>query len=166
MHDDTQTAPAVFPDPHHDHGACAATTLRQAEAICEKRGAKLTPVRRQVLEALAAGHKPLGAYDLIDKLADNGKRPAPVTIYRALDFLLDQGLAHRIESRNAYVACTQTHHRGDLTVFLICEQCGSVGEVPSATVRMTLMAAARSAGFTPRAPVLEISGLCAHCNAA
>jgi Fur family zinc uptake transcriptional regulator len=155
-----------FPAPGHDHAACAATVLDHAETVCTERGARLTPIRRTVLAALAAEHRPLGAYDLIDRLAEGGKRPAPITVYRALDFLLEQGLAHRIESRNAFIACTQTHHRGDLTVFLICDTCGAVGEMPSATVRMTLMAAARSAGFVPKTPVLEISGTCAHCAAA
>jgi Fur family transcriptional regulator, zinc uptake regulator len=155
-----------FPGPGHDHAVCAASILDHADAVCAARGARLTPIRRGVLTALAAEHRPLGAYDLIDRLAEGGKRPAPITIYRALDFLLEQGLAHRIESRNAFVACTQTHHRGDLTVFLICDSCGSVGEMPSATVRMTLMAAARAAGFAPTTTVLEIGGTCAHCAAA
>jgi Fur family zinc uptake transcriptional regulator len=165
-HDHRADPRAAFPGPGHDHAACAATTLAHAEAACTARGVRLTPIRRAVLAALAEGHRPVGAYDLIERLADGGKRPAPITVYRALDFLLEQGFVHRIESRNAFVACTQTHHRGDLTVFLICDRCGSVGEVPSATVRMTLMAAARSVGFVPRLPVLEIAGTCAHCAAA
>ena len=81
-----------------------------------------------MLEALLASHAPLGAYELIDRLAVRGARPAPITIYRALDFLREQGLVHRIESRNAFIACVQDHGSGDPVVFLICERCGAVGE--------------------------------------
>ena len=85
-------------------------------------------MRRRVLEALLASHAPLGAYELIDRLAEQGARPAPITIYRALDFLREQGLVHRIESRNAFIACVHNHASGDPVVFLICEKCGAVGE--------------------------------------
>src|SRR6185437_1956496 len=121
-------------------------------------------IRRQVLEALLESHKPLGAYEIIERAATAGTRPAPITIYRALDFLRDNGLVHRIESRNAFVACVSNHATGDLVVFLICEHCGAVGEASSAAVADQLKAAARSAGFTPKAPVIEISGVCAHCR--
>jgi Fur family zinc uptake transcriptional regulator len=120
-------------------------------------------MRRQVLEALLASHKPLGAYDIIDRAA-LGSRPAPVTVYRALDLLIEQGLVHRIESRNAFIACVNNHSIDDLVVFLICERCGAVGESASATVAQTLKNASRAAGFTPKSPVIEIGGICAHCR--
>ena len=140
--------------------------MAQAEAICVERGQKLTPIRRQVLEALLGSHKPLGAYEIIDMLATHGGRPAPITIYRALDFLRDNGLVHRIESRNAFIACVHNHASGALVVFLICEKCGAVGEAPSAAASETLRSAARAAGFTPKTPVIEIAGICAHCRKA
>jgi Fur family zinc uptake transcriptional regulator len=118
-----------------------------------------------VLEALAASHRPLGAYDLIERLATRGERLPPITIYRALDFLRDNGLAHRIESRNAFVACGH-EHGGDPVVFLICEKCGAVGEAASAAIAETLKTASRAAGFTPKTPVIEITGICGHCRAA
>ena len=92
-------------------------------------------MRRHVLEVLAASHKPLGAYEIIDLVAARGPRPAPITIYRALDFLTAQGLVHRIESRNAFLACINNHASDAPVVFLICEHCGAVGEAPSARGR-------------------------------
>jgi Fur family transcriptional regulator, zinc uptake regulator len=137
--------------------------MAMAEAICLDRGQRLTPTRRKVLAALLASHKPLGAYEIIDRLAPKGPRPAPITAYRALEFLRENGLVHRIESRNAFIACVHTHAAGDLVVFLICERCGTVGEASSPDVAATLTSAARAAGFTPKSPVIEISGICTHC---
>jgi Fur family transcriptional regulator, zinc uptake regulator len=155
---------ATFPAPNHDHERCANDAIAHAEALCLARHERLTPMRRAVLEALLASHAPLGAYELIDRLSVRGQRLAPITIYRALDFLRDNGLVHRIESRNAFVACVNNHATGDLVVFLICEHCGAVGEAPSVAVADQLKAAARAAGFTPKAPVIEIGGVCAHCR--
>ncbi len=138
--------------------------MSHAETLCATRGERLTPIRRQVLETLAAHHRPLGAYEIIDRLADGGPRRAPITIYRALDFLLANGLIHRIQSRNAFVACINNHQESDIVVFLICERCGTVGEAPAAAVAETLKAATKAAGFTPHAPVIEIAGVCAHCR--
>ena len=157
---------AAFPAPGHDHGRCASEAISHAEAICAARKELLTPIRRQVLEALLASHQPLGAYELIDRLAVRGARPAPITIYRALDFLREQGFVHRIESRNAFIACVHNHASGDPVVFLICEKCGAVGEAAGAAVAETIRTASRAAGFTPKTPVIEISGVCAHCKAA
>jgi Fur family zinc uptake transcriptional regulator len=154
----------IFPAPDHDHGRCSADAMAHAEALCAQHARRLTPTRRTVLEILAASHRPIGAYEIIDRIADRGPRPAPITVYRALDFLLDNGLIHRIESRNAFVACINRHDSGTMVVFLICERCGAVGEAPSVAVADTLTAAARSAGFTPKTPVIEITGVCSHCD--
>src|SRR5215212_225491 len=154
-----------------DHERCTADALAHAETLCAQRSQRLTPIRRNVLEVLLESHKPLGAYEIMDRAAashsrpaPSGGRPAPITIYRALDFLRDNGLVHRIESRNAFVACVNNHATGDLVVFLICEHCGAVGEAASAAVADQLKTAARAAGFTPKAPVIEIGGVCAHCR--
>jgi Fur family transcriptional regulator, zinc uptake regulator len=159
-------AQSVFLAPDHDHDRCTADALAHAEALCTKRAQRLTPIRRQVLEALLGSHKPLGAYEIIERTGGKSARPAPITVYRALNFLRAQGLVHRIESRNAFVACVNNHASGDLVVFLICERCGAVGEAPAETVAENLKVAARAAGFTPKTPVIEISGICAHCRAA
>ena len=136
-----------------------------AEELCATRGQRLTPMRRQVLEALLASHKPLGAYEIIERLAHRG-RLAPITVYRALDFLRDNGLVHRIESRNAYLACAHDHDAAAMVAFLICDACGSVGEIPAAPVAQSLNAAARATGFAPKLSVVEITGTCAHCQRA
>jgi Fur family zinc uptake transcriptional regulator len=137
-----------------------------AEARCLERGQRLTPLRRKVLAALLASHKPLGAYELIERLAPSGARPAPITAYRALEFLRSNGLIHRIASRNAFIACIHNHAAGDLVVFLICDGCGVVGEASSPEVTATLSSAARGVGFTAKAPVIEITGVCTHCAGA
>jgi Fur family zinc uptake transcriptional regulator len=119
-----------------------------------------------VLQALLTSHRPLGAYEVIDTVARSMPRPAPITVYRALDFLMVNGLVHRIESRNAYLACAQPHDDAAIVAFLICDRCGAAGEIPAAPVAKTLNAAARASGFAPKLSVLEITGLCAHCQKA
>src|SRR5215467_3908321 len=157
-------APAVFPPPDHDHDRCSSDAMAVAEALCAQRGQRLAPIRRKVLSALLGSHKPLGAYEIIDRLAPRGLRPAPITAYRALEFLRENGLVHRIESRNAFIACVHNHAAGALVVFLICERCGTVGEASSTEVTSTLTSAARAADFTPKSPVIEVSGICGHCR--
>ena len=155
---------SVFPSPDHNHDRCAADVIAHAEAVCANGGQRLTPMRRKVLEILAGSHKPLGAYEIIDAVGGAGPRPAPITIYRALDFLIANGLVHRIASRNAFLACVHNHASGALVAFLICEGCGTVGEASSGEVGQTLAGAAQKAGFTPKMSVVEITGLCAHCK--
>jgi Fur family zinc uptake transcriptional regulator len=156
--------PAVFPAPDHDHGRCSSEAMAIAEAKCLEQGRRLTPIRRHVLDVLLGSHRPLGAYEIMERLAPQGPRPAPITVYRALDFLRDSGLIHRIESRNAFVACVHNHASAEPVVFMICERCGTVGEAASMAVAATLSSAARAAGFTPKSPVIEIGGICAHCR--
>jgi len=93
-----------------------------------------------------------------------GRDPAPITIHRALDFLRENGLVHRIETRNAFVACVHNHGGDDLVIFLICERCGAVGEAPGGSAAETLKASSRAAGFSPKSPVIEIAGICSHCR--
>jgi len=154
----------LFHAPGHDHSRCEADALSEAEAFCASRGLRLTPIRRQVLAMLVSGHHPLGAYEIMDRLAESGPRPAPITVYRALDFLSEHGLVHRIASRNAFLACIRHHHARESVVFFICEKCGDVGEAHSGRVHESLNAAAQGAGFMPKMPVLEVTGLCAHCR--
>jgi Fur family transcriptional regulator, zinc uptake regulator len=161
--DMTKMARAIFPAPDHDHDRCASTAIAHAEAHCAAREQRLTPIRRQVLETLLASHKPLGAYEIIERLTRE-TRPAPITVYRALDFLRDNGLVHRIASRNAFVACVHNHVGDDLVVFLICEHCGAVGEAPGGSVAHALKASSRAAGFSPKSPLIEIAGVCSHCR--
>jgi Fur family zinc uptake transcriptional regulator len=157
-------AKPTFPAPDHDHGRCTADAMSHAELVCAKRAQKFTPIRRQVLQALLSSHRPLGAYEVIDELAKSMPRPAPITVYRALDFLMENGLVHRIESRNAFLACAHDHDETSMVAFLICDHCGSVGEIPAAPVAQSLNAAARATGFAPKLSVVEIAGTCAHCQ--
>lgn len=161
----TLTQP-TFPAPDHDHDRCSADGILHAEQVCKARAQKFTPIRRQVLEALLSSHRPLGAYEVIDELAKSMPRPAPITVYRALDFLMGNGLVHRIESRNAFLACAHDHDATAMVAFLICERCGSVGEMPAAPVAQSLNVAARASGFAPKLSVVEITGTCAHCQKA
>jgi Fur family zinc uptake transcriptional regulator len=156
----------TFPAPNHDHDRCAADAIRHAELVCEGRVQKFTPIRRRVLQALLSSHRPLGAYEVIDELAKSMPRPAPITVYRALDFLMENGLVHRIESRNAFLACAHDHEAAAMVAFLICERCGSAGEIPAAPVARSLNEAARVHGFAPKLSVVEITGTCAHCQVA
>ena len=160
----TGRGPAIFPAPGHDHARCSSEAMAVAEASCVERGARLTPIRREVLGALLASHQPLGAYDIMERLSPAGARPAPITVYRALEFLRENGFVHRIESRNAFIACVRAHAAGDLVVFMICDRCGAVGEACSPEVATTIKSAARAAGFTPKSPVIEISGICTYCG--
>ena len=154
----------AFPEPNHDHARCAADAIAHAESVCRDRGQRFTAIRRLVLQALLSSHRPLGAYDVIELLARGHTRPAPITIYRALDFLIEQGLAHRIVSRNAFLACAHDHGSAAMVAFLICDRCGSVGEVPATKVAQSLNDAARTTGFAPKLSVVEITGTCAHCQ--
>jgi Fur family zinc uptake transcriptional regulator len=147
---------AIFPAPDHDHGRCASAAIAHAEAQCAARAKRLTPMRRQVLETLLASHRPLGAYEIMSRLRQR-TRPAPITIYRALDFLIENGLVHRIETRNAFVACVHNHGGDDLVIFLLCECCGAVGEAPGGSAAEALKASSRAAGFSPKSPVIEIA---------
>ena len=162
MHAATVSDP--FPSERHDHGRCVQTAVSRAHDLCARRGARLTPLREQVLELVWRSHAPIGAYQLMERLAESRGRVAPPTIYRALDFLMENGLVHRIESRNAWLACAHDHDETAMVAFLICELCGSVGEIPAAPVARSVNAAARASGFSPKMSVVEIGGTCAHCR--
>ncbi|WP_201829767.1 Fur family transcriptional regulator [Microvirga zambiensis] len=138
--------------------------LALSEAFCRARGARLTPIRRRVLELLHSAQKPLGAYDLVELLGSQGHRMAPITIYRALDFLIEQGLAHRLASRNAYIASSSLTGARTTTAVLICEVCGDVSEVASPDVAETVTKVLREQGYQPRSRILEITGRCSHCR--
>lgn len=152
----------------HDHASCVAGAVARMEACCAHKGLRLTPLRRNVMRILAESHVPLGAYEIVERLAREGESVPPMSVYRVLDFLVAERLAHRIESRNAFLACDHAHEAKDgadeVVVFLICERCGLTKEVASHAVGRDLAWAARASGFTPRQRVLEIAGLCARCR--
>jgi Fur family transcriptional regulator, zinc uptake regulator len=148
----------------HDHGQCVAGAMSRVEECCARKGLRMTPLRRNVMKALAESHVPLGAYEIVQKLSAAGDPVPPMSVYRVLDFLVAESLAHRIESRNAYLACAHPHDDTDVVVFLICERCGLTREVASHAIGRDLAWAARAAGFEPRQRVLEVAGTCADCR--
>lgn len=134
--------------------------------MCARRGVRLTPQRSDVLGVLLQAGRALGAYDLIELMQGaSGKRIAPITVYRALDFLVEHDLVHRIESRNAFLACPGGHGPHPQAVFLICEGCGAVGETTSSALEASLAGIAQAQGFLPKSRVVELSGQCAACAA-
>jgi len=155
----------AFPSPDHDHGSCVAAVLAEAERICAKSDARLTPKRRAVLSLLLEDHVPLGAYEIADRVAWGGRRPASVAIYRVLGFLERLGLVHRIESLNAYLACSRPERRHGAQ-FLVCTGCRRVAEAADPSTERAVGRLARQFGFAVRAPVIEIKGLCPQCAVA
>lgn len=152
-------------DADHDHDRCAAQLMARAERACERHNARLTSLRREVLGAVGASHRAAGAYEIIERMARSGPRPAPISIYRALEFLGDLGLVHRIESRNAFVACSRLHEAGR-AVLMVCEDCGTVDELEAASVFDGLDVLSSAEGFETRRAVIELSGRCGPCREA
>lgn len=149
----------------HDHARCIADAMAHVEAHCAAEGLQLTPVRRRVLEILLEQHRALGAYEILDRLRAEGLGSQPPVAYRALEFLMRAGFVHRIETLNAFVACTQGG-TGHAPAFLICRTCHRVIETPAQTASGVLAHAAADAGFAIETAVREAEGLCAECRAA
>ncbi|MGI9275853.1 MAG: Fur family transcriptional regulator [Endozoicomonas sp.] len=148
----------------HDHGHCIADALSEARAICLKNGARLTPLREKVLELVWQSHQPVGAYDVLAELAKQEERPAqPPTVYRALDFLLEQGLIHRLSSLNAYIGCPHPgkHHP---SCFLICGKCRTTLEVEHKAMNQSIQFCASEQGFIVSDTAIELTGLCPNCQ--
>lgn len=147
---------------HHDHQHCIADALARAERLCEERGVRFTPQRRRVLELVWFNHESAKAYDLLEALKASDPSAKPATIYRALDFLLEQGFIHRVESLNAYVGCPEPENRHE-RLLLICESCHRVEERPAPAVMRIAAEEIAAAGFTPNRQAFEVHGLCADC---
>ncbi|MGH1424835.1 MAG: Fur family transcriptional regulator [Pseudooceanicola sp.] len=141
----------------HDHSACIATAMTRAEQACGERHVRLTPVRRRVLEILLENHSALGAYDVLERLASEGLGSKPPVAYRALNFLVENGLAHRVERLNAYIACAYPGGHHD-PAFLICRGCGNVAEAEAPAP------IANASGFAVETTVVEAEGLCPDCQ--
>ena len=154
---------APFQPRNHDHEKCVAEAIAAAEMRCARDGRSFTPLRRRVLELVWSHHGPVGAYDLLDALRAERRGAAPPTIYRALEFLMDSGLIHRIESLNAYVGCgsPENHHGGQ---FLICRDCGSVAELDDPAIAHAIASRAKAIGFGVEQQTIEVTGLCPRCT--
>lgn len=138
------------------------TQLDRAEVLCDQRGARLTILRRQVLELVLSAERPIGAYDLLDQLKTARRGAAPPTVYRALDFLMEHGLIHRVERLSAFVGCP-LHNHAHAAQFLICRGCGAVEELEDATLQTALQDAAHARGFVVQKATIEAEGRCASC---
>jgi len=159
----------VLPEhPHcpHDHSQCVSDALSAAEQVCERAGARLTALRKRVLELVWQSHRPLGAYDLLETLArEDDRRPAPPTVYRALDFLQEQGLVHRIASLNAFIGCASPEHTHQ-GHFLICRNCRVAIELDQSLIHPAIAKVAQQMDFSVEAETVEIAGLCSQCREA
>ena len=147
----------------HDHHQCIDQALSRAKRLCKEHSARLTPVRQRVLELIWQSHKPLGAYQILEQLAQEGFNSAPPTVYRALEFLLEQGLAHRITSLNAFMGCCHPEHQHQ-GYFLICRCCGSAQELQQQTLSAHLSGIAAAEQFQLETQIVELSGLCLSCQ--
>jgi Fur family zinc uptake transcriptional regulator len=152
----------------HNHAHCIDTAITTAQRLCEERDVRLTPLRQQVLQLVWQSHKPLGAYAILDLLiaqqpGERTRRQAPPTVYRALEFLLEHGLVHRINSLNAFIGCSQprAQHRSH---FLICQQCKSTVEIVDTTLDKAIHKLAQQAEFTETGSFVEIIGSCSACR--
>lgn len=152
------SSPSMRP---HDHAECVTRVLAEAEAATATAGARFTPVRRRVLEILLESHVALGAYEILKRLAGEGLGDKPPIVYRALDFLVEHKLAHKIERMNAFVACM--HPSEDhAPAFMICRDCKAVAETRSPVAPMADDAA--EIGFQIETTVVEAEGLCPKCQ--
>src|SRR5688572_10385170 len=149
----------------HDHRHCIDDALSKAETVCAERSARMTPLRRRVLELVWDSHAPIGAYAIMDLLrAADDRAAAPPTVYRALEFLLDQGLVHKIESLNAFVGCDRPEER-HISQFLICTSCKAAVELNDPAITQAVEASAGQSGFSLNRLTIEAQGLCAACRA-
>jgi Fur family transcriptional regulator, zinc uptake regulator len=149
---------------HHNHHHCINDAIQSARQLCDERGVRLTSLREQVLELVWQSHKPLGAYTLMDMLAQaSTRRVAPPTVYRALDFLLEEGLIHRINSLNAFIGCPSPSQKHQ-SHFLICQKCNVAVELDNMQLNQSILEAAINAGFTLASHSVEINGLCPSCQ--
>jgi Fur family zinc uptake transcriptional regulator len=149
----------------HDHSNCAEDALAFADDLAARKGLRLTPVRRRTLEILLTEHRAMGAYEVLDRLVADGFGNQPPVAYRALEFLVEHDLAHRIQRLNAFAACT--HPGGKHSpIFLICRACDTVAEAAAEVVLDAIDSAAAAHGFEVERVNMEVLGLCPACKEA
>jgi Fur family transcriptional regulator, zinc uptake regulator len=156
-------ATSPFQVASHDHESCVEEALDRAAQLCAARGARLTELRRQVLQLVWRGHEAVGAYAVLEALRRSHPGAAPPTVYRALDFLIEHGLIHRIESLNAYVGCSRPEQR-HMSQFLICGKCGGAAELDDPAIADAVLRRASELGFAVEQQTIELRGLCPRCR--
>jgi len=137
--------------------------IEKAITLCKEKGLRLTKQRQQVLEILSESHKPMGAYDILQSIQKTMPKAAPPLIYRALDFLQEVGLVHKLETLHAYMGCAHPEHE-HAGQFLICDHCGEVTEIDDEQITKSVSNAAVATGFKPAHDVVEVLGICADCS--
>ncbi|PHQ70093.1 MAG: Fur family transcriptional regulator [Sneathiella sp.] len=147
----------------HTHNACIETALEAAVVICDDGGLRFTKLRRAVLELVWTSHGPIKAYDILDQLDSSIASVTPPTVYRALDFLLENGLVHKLSSLNAYVGCSHPHRHHEC-YFLICTGCGEAMECCNSGLVDAVALTGRQNNFKPKSITLEITGECGDCQ--
>lgn len=157
-----ETSRILFAGKDHDHQTCIDEALACADQLCQRHRQRFTAIRRRVFELVWQQHKPIGAYEVLSILQQDG-RTAPPTVYRALDFLQQMGLVHRIASLNAYIGCVHPGEPHD-GQFLICESCGALAELDVPAITSAIERSAEASGFETRRHTVEILGLCPRCR--
>ena len=157
------TLPRLFKADSHDHQLCVDEAIDVATRICANRGMRFTKIRERVLTLVWSGHQPIGAYAILEALQSENTRAAPPTVYRALDFLIEIGLIHRIESMNAFVGCTHPDE-GHTGQFLICENCGAAAELDDPHINDAVRRTTGALGFLAQRQMIEVTGLCPDCR--
>jgi Fur family transcriptional regulator, zinc uptake regulator len=143
-----------------------AKAVERANQAFGEKNLRFTKLRQDVFQEIASTYASIGAYDILARLAEKGTRLAPISVYRAIDALLEAGVIHRLESKNAFFACRRLDHTaGRRPIFLSCEKCNAVQEVDSEGIFDTIDRLSRGASFQPRVKFVEVSGLCRSCAA-
>ena len=158
----TQINPNLSPL-EHNHTQCVSEALVTAEHLCVERGVQLTAIRHKVLELIWESHKAVKAYELLDRLKPLQQAAKPATIYRALDFLMEQGLIHRVESLNAFVGCSCSGLQHE-QLLLICKNCQEVEERSAKKVMAAVSQEIKQAGFIVHSKAIEVHGICVKCQ--
>lgn len=148
----------------HSHAQCVQNALSSAESLCKEKNFRLTRLRKRVLELIWESHQALGAYAILEHLGQEGVKPAPPTVYRALEFLLEAGLIHRINSLNAYIGCNHPKDQHHGSYFLICQNCCVVAEIHNEKLETRINKVAEKENFSVQDRTLEISGICQICQ--
>ena len=150
--------------PGHNHQRCIQRAITHATQFCQEQGLRFTGLRKRVLELVWANHEPVTAYDLLKELQQEKENAVPPTVYRALDFLMEIGLVHRIESLNAYIGCDHPGQEHP-TQFMICNRCHQAQELPDhRSISNAITGKAREMGFEVTSQTVEITGLCRACQ--
>jgi Fur family zinc uptake transcriptional regulator len=148
----------------HDHSGCRDKAIHTAEQLCDQRGVRFTPIRREVLELIWESHRAVKAYDLLDRIKPKAGTAKPATVYRALEFLLEQGLIHRVESLNAFIGCSFSDRQHE-QLLLTCIRCNEVEERPAELVMAAIATELEQAAFSIQRKAIEIHGICGRCAA-